>query len=103
MISTHIKVRNLDSGKLEKVSTILKSISHPIRLRIIMLLELYEEMTVSEILSHLPVEQSVLSHHLTRMKDRGVLRSNRKGRNIRYSLALPEILKILDCMENCDL
>jgi DNA-binding transcriptional ArsR family regulator len=94
--------RNIEAAKLEKIARILKAISHPLRLEIVELLEEKEPQSVAEILEQIDVEQSLLSHHLNKMKDKGVLESHRKGRNIYYRLAFKEITKIFDCMEQCD-
>ncbi len=89
--------------KLEKMASILKAISHPFRLEIIQILETKEPQSVAEILEQMEIEQSLLSHHLIKMKDKGVLGSHRKGRNIYYHLAFKEVIKIFDCMEQCEL
>ncbi|MBK6622594.1 MAG: winged helix-turn-helix transcriptional regulator [Saprospirales bacterium] len=93
--------RNIDAAKLEKVAHILKAISHPVRLEILEVLEGKPAQSVAEILEQLDVEQSLLSHHLTKMKDKGILESYRDGRNIYYRLAIKEITGIFDCMEHC--
>lgn len=93
----------LDFKKLEKVAEILKAVAHPIRIQIIELLGQKEELTVSEIYGALGSEQSLTSHHLTKMKDKGVLNCRRYGKNIYYSLADDKITQVIDCIENCDL
>ncbi len=102
-IKTKISTRNIDGAKLEKMAHILKAISHPLRLEIIELLEERQPQSVAQILEQIEIEQSLLSHHLTKMKDKGVLNSFREGRNIYYRLAFDEITKIFDCMEKCDI
>lgn len=85
------------------MAEILKAIGHPIRLEIINQLDHGREMSVADLQEHLEVEQSLLSHHLTKMKDKGLLYSKREGRNVIYGLALSEITRIFHCMESCDL
>jgi len=94
--------RMIDVKKLQKMAEILKAISHPLRLEVLELLEEKQPQSVTEILQQIDVEQSLLSHHLVKLKDKGILDSFRDGRNIYYSLAFKEITKIFDCMENCD-
>ena len=53
---------------LEKVAFVLKTIGHPIRLKIIILLSMYESMTVNDIVEKCDTEQSLVSHHLNNMK-----------------------------------
>ncbi len=95
--------RNISTVKLEKMSDILKSIAHPIRLEIIELLEEYGTLGVTEIQQKLTIEQSLLSHHLTKMKDKGILCSKREGKNLYYSISLTHIEGIFDCMGKCDI
>ena len=95
--------REFDAAALEKIANILKAISHPVRLDIIRVLEEMEPLTVAQINVRIPVEQSLLSHHLTKMKDKGVLKSTREGKNIYYRMASRHITAMFDCMEKCDL
>ncbi|HAA15459.1 MAG TPA: transcriptional regulator [Cytophagales bacterium] len=95
--------RILDTEKLEKVAFILKTIAHPLRIGIVDLLTTYERLSVNEICFRLDAEQSLTSHHLSNMKLKGILGSEREGKNIFYFLKLKEVTKVIDCMENCDI
>lgn len=95
--------REIDVAKLELMADILKAISHPIRLEVLKLLQDKEVLSVSELRNQIDVEQSLLSHHLTKMKDKRILKTHREGRYIFYALAIKEITKIFDCMEQCDI
>ena len=97
------KKRNISFQKLAKVAEVLKAISHPVRLEILEILEVHEKLTVSEIRETLApdIEQSMLSHHLIKMKDKGILRSTKKGKYISYEITDRQLLHIFDCMENC--
>ena len=91
----------LSIEKLEKVAFILKTIAHPLRIGIVDLLTKHEQLSVNEICEKLHAEQSLISHHLTNMKLKGILSSYRDGKNIYYSLKLKEVVKVIECMENC--
>ena len=95
--------RNLSIQELAKVAEVLKAISHPVRLEILEVLEVAEPLTVSDIREkiEIEVEQSLLSHHLIKLKDKGVLQSFKKGKNSYYSICDRQVLKIFDCMEQC--
>ena len=86
--------------KLEKAAFILKTVSHPTRLAIIEILSKFSKLTVGEINKIVNCEQSLLSHHLTNMKLRGILYSERDGQNIYYSLKMKEVSKLLAWIEN---
>jgi len=93
----------LDENVLEKVAFVLKTIAHPMRIGIIELLTKHESLSVSEICEKLNLEQSLASHHLLNMKVKGILASQRDGKNIYYSMRLQEVKKIINCIENCDI
>ncbi len=92
-----------DVKTLNKVADILKTIAHPVRLSILEALEGNPELTVSSLIEHTGIEQSLLSHHLIKMKDKGVLKSQKEGKNVIYSLEDPHILSIFECMEKCSI
>jgi len=93
----------LDIKKVEKVAFILKAIGNPLRIGIIDALRVNDELTVNEISARLEAEQSLVSHNLLNMKLKGILASRREGKNIYYRLKLREVLKVIECMENCDM
>lgn len=93
--------RNISAESLEKIAEVLKTIAHPIRLEVIELLDESGTLGVTELQQKLNVEQSLLSHHLTKMKDKGILSSKREGKNLYYSISLKNIESIFDCMGNC--
>jgi len=44
-------------------------------------------------------EISMMSHHLAKMRDNGVLQSEKKGKQVFYNLVDKRILKVFDCFE----
>ncbi|GAB4023959.1 hypothetical protein GCM10028773_43820 [Spirosoma koreense] len=56
-------------------------------MRIVLLLADQPSMNVSTLQRHLKIDQSMLSHQLIKMKDRGLLSNVRQGKEIFYSLA----------------
>ncbi len=96
---------NLDADQVIRVAEILKTIGHPVRLKILEALEDKEPLSVSEIQENIgtDTEQSLLSHHLIKMKDRGILKCEKNGMNVMYRLEDRNILKIFECMESCTL
>ena len=91
----------LDKKKLERAAYVLKSVAHPIRISIIDLLEQRDRLAVSELQEVLGIEQSLLSHHLTNMRDKGVLDTKREGKNVFYFLTDTSISHIIDCINGC--
>jgi DNA-binding transcriptional ArsR family regulator len=91
----------IDTESLEKAALMLKAIAHPIRIAIIGQLEEGKKLTVTEIHTRLGIEQSIASHHLGILKDKGVLSSKREGKNTFYFLKHANLLQIIDCVSTC--
>lgn len=91
-----------DLTEMEQAAYTLKAISNGTRLCVISLLAEKEEMNVSDIGLTLQCEQSLLSHHLTDMRAKGILNCRREGKNCYYSLKNKHITRILDCIQECN-
>jgi ArsR family transcriptional regulator len=89
-----------DWERVEKATGILKTVAHPLRLRIVDLLS-EGERTVGDIQNHLGVSQSLTSQQLSLMKSRGVLKSRRVGRLTYYAIERPEVVQVLHCLRKC--
>ena len=89
--------------KLGKVAEIFGGLAYTVRLEILELLEDGKSYSVGEILNEVKIEPSLLSLHLKKMKNIGIIESLRQGRNIYYKLALKEITKVFDCIYNCNI
>lgn len=100
-----ITKRIIPIEKLDFIASVLKALSHPIRLRIVEALESEDRMNVQDIAREIgdDIEQSLLSHHLIKMKDKGILDCQREGQYVYYQLKLKEVSSLLDCMESCSL
>lgn len=95
------KIDEAEANRLKKVAFILKTVAHPTRLGIIKLLEVNENLSVSDISEQLGTEQSLTSHHLQNMHLKGILSVERDGRSRKYSLKERDVLQIIDCLDNC--
>lgn len=91
----------VDKQKLERAAYILKCVAHPVRISIIDLLEQRERLTVTELQQVLGIEQSLLSHHLTNMRDKGIVDTQREGKRMYYFLTDVTITSIIDSIHAC--
>ena len=91
----------LEEKKIRQAADMLKAIAHPMRIEIVSLLEEGRKMTVTEIHEHLNLEQSATSHHLSILRDKGILNAEREGKNIFYSLKHARLSQIISCIEKC--
>ncbi|MFO7588673.1 MAG: metalloregulator ArsR/SmtB family transcription factor [Gemmatimonadota bacterium] len=87
---------------VQDAARVLRCIGHPLRLRIIELLDTRGELNVSAIQEALELEQAAASQHLNLMRDRGILRSRRDGVNVFYAIGDEKVIPILNCLRACD-
>ena len=85
---------------MRESSETLRAIAHPLRLKIIELLQLNKQLTVTEIHQQLDVEQAVASHHLRILKNKRVVDLERSGKNSMYFLANPAFYEIVRIMNS---
>ncbi len=94
-------IEELSTGQLEQASSMLKALAHPIRISIVKYLENGNKLTVTEIHHLLNIEQSTTSHHLSILKDKGILKSQRDGKNTFYFLRHNSLKHLVDCVTTC--
>ena len=72
-----------------------KVFSNSTRLEILNLLR-DKELSATELIKKTKLSQANISQHLSIMKSKGIVVSNRKGKNIYYNLTNPKIIKAFD-------
>lgn len=78
----------------EKVSSLLRVLGHPMRIRI--LLEIGNgEACVCHLKAQLGIRQAYLSQHLMALREEGILQTNREGRFIYYRIANQKTLDLI--------
>jgi ArsR family transcriptional regulator len=83
---------------LEGMAGVLRVMAHGYRLRIVEWLDLSGPAPGHRLLAELGGMQSALSQHLNKLRLVGIIRSERRGKEVWYSLASPDALTILNCM-----
>ena len=83
---------------LTQAAECLKTLAHPHRLRMVQLL-LRDEHTVGELAEACGIPSHMASEHLGKMKDRGFLTPERRGRQIFYKVSEDHLANILGCVE----
>jgi len=96
------KTDRISVDVVQDASRVLRCIGHPIRLRIIELLDNRGELNVSAVQEALDLEQATASQHLSLMRDRGILRSRREGVNVFYDVLDEKVVQIMNCLRACD-
>ena len=80
-------------NNLELSSSILKSVGHPIRVKIILALADYTEMTVTELTQFLKIEQPVMSLHLAVLRNANIIIVKKQGKKSMYSILDRSVLQ----------
>jgi len=83
---------------LEEAAHCLRTLAHPHRLRMVQML-LRGEHTVGGLAEACAIPSHMASEHLNKMKDRGLLRAERRGRAVYYQIAEPHLASIMACVE----
>ena len=85
-------------NQIDDLAVLLKSISHPIRLKILCLLQ-DKELTVSEIREEVETSGANISQHLNIMRNQGVIGS-RKESNFIYNRIIDErVIELMKTMK----
>ena len=89
----------VDFLNLKKGGLILRALNHKLRQQIIRLLDENKKMTVTEIYVQLRLEQSVASQHLAILRRAGIVKTEREGKFIFYTISTERLSHIMQCVE----
>ena len=101
-MGTPLREAPLDPRVLAEAAEMIRVLGHPVRLRIVELLE-HEERTVTQIQEGLDAPQALVSQQLARMRAAGIVEGRREGSNVWYRIADPRVVRMLDCLRHCDI
>ncbi len=76
----------------------LKTLSHPVRIRILRMLT-PGELCVCELITGIDIEQSNLSQHLSVLKKQGIIESRKEGTKVFYRILHPSVLEVIKATE----
>lgn len=89
----------VDFVSLKKGAMILRALNHKLRQQIVKLVDEKKRITVTEIYVHLRLEQSVASQHLAILRRAGIVKTDREGKFIYYSISSQRINQIMKCVD----
>jgi len=101
-MATELQRAPLDPQVLAEAADMVRVLGHPVRLRIVELLETGER-TVKEIQEALEAPQALVSQQLARMRGAGIVAGRRGGANVWYRIADSRVIRMLHCLRHCDL
>jgi ArsR family transcriptional regulator, arsenate/arsenite/antimonite-responsive transcriptional repressor len=88
-----------DMRRLERRSSLLKSLAHPARLLIIEMLE-SSPRCAGELTEAVGSDKTTVSKHLAILKRAGLVKDRKRGTFSEYSLACGCVTRFIDCIES---
>ncbi len=89
----------IDPKKVELEAELLSLLGQPTRLKLLYILREGEK-CVCEILPPMSEDQSVISRHLIRMRQAGLLSSRKEGVSVYYWISEPRVFKLLELADD---
>jgi ArsR family transcriptional regulator len=86
---------------LQRSAIVIKCLGHPMRLRLLELLE-HGEKTVSDLVDGTCAAQSAVSQQLSILRGHGVVDARRDGPFVYYHITRDEVRHILHCIRACN-
>lgn len=77
----------IDNLKNKKALYLLRAINHPLRLKILKLIDDNKQMTVTRIYTELNMQQAVVSQHLAVLRRAGFLSTKKESKFVYYTLS----------------
>ncbi len=88
----------LDPEVLRHAADIIKCLGHPMRLRLLDMLESGDELNVSDLVDGTCASQAAVSQQLGILRARGVVDARRDGAYVRYRITDDRVRHILACI-----
>ena len=85
--------------EIKSARLVLRAIDHPFRKKVLFLLDRKGPLTVTQIWTTLRSEQSVCSAQLGILRDAGIIKATRDGKNTLYSVNIGRLQKINEFAE----
>ncbi len=86
-------------AQFEMRARIIKALAHPSRLFIVDRLSKEKECSVQELTGLIEADISTVSKHLSVLKNVGIIRDEKRGTSVFYSLSVPCVLNFFSCVE----
>lgn len=96
LVTKPLDIKELEARATE-VSGLLKTLSHPNRLRIACTLK-GSELSVSEIEAETSIAQPHVSRELARMREAGLVAARRESKNVYYCIADDKLVHLIDAL-----
>ncbi|MDB5283738.1 MAG: regulatory protein ArsR [Bacteroidota bacterium] len=89
----------INTKQLDSASSVVRALAHPLRMKILSFIDANRKINVNKIYKSLKVEQSIASQHLRIMRDDGLVKAERKGKFIFYTVNYRKLGQIEKAIE----
>lgn len=100
VLNADVEPVKVDFVNLKKAAMTLRAMNHKLRQQIVKLIDENKRLTVTEIYIRLRLEQSVASQHLAILRRAGIVKTERDGKFVYYSINAERVLHIMKCVES---
>jgi ArsR family transcriptional regulator len=90
----------VDNSKLKHGASVMRALSHPVRLKIMEYIDKNKVINVNKIYAALKLEQSITSQHLCTLRKEKLVISKREGKFIYYSVNYERVQNVLIQIEH---
>ena len=91
---------DVSEADLDIASRGLKAMGHPLRLKILCILAVAEEVSVQDLVDQVGTSQSNISQHLSSLRDKRILTSRKDANKVYYRIGDPKILQLMGIMRD---
>lgn len=84
-----------ENERVRALADKLKALAHPARPYMVKKLYLHGECNVSYFVDCMPMSQSSISQYLGKLRDQGIVKMERKGQEIQYSLVDEDVKRTI--------
>ena len=86
----------VNNKKLEVASSVMRAVTHPLRLKLIAFIDQSRKVNVNKIYKSLKMEQSVASQHLRILREDNLVKAERQGKLIFYTVNYAKLQAVSD-------
>ncbi len=85
----------VNNKNLDIASSVMRALTHPIRLKLIGFIDQNRRINVNKIYKALKMEQSVASQHLRILREEKLVKAERNGKFIFYTVNYPKLQEVV--------
>lgn len=93
------KTLSIEDEQIQDMTLIVKAMAHPVRLGVLLALDEYGALSVKDMCEMLEVEQSLLSHYLSQMRQARMIDARRQGKHIYYVMTFKNFKKLFGVIQ----